>query len=226
MNPYDDEILNEEGEATGVAAPNNFGEGMSFINPAEFPDLEEAEVGFNIQPQSVEFTEVGQTLRAVFIGITILNVKDQNNPGEYVQRETAVLQARDGIKINMGANLVKQIKLLPPGTPVQITYKGEVKTNGNRKVKEYDIVTLRVPGLKPAPAGRQIPAGNPAPVRPGPAAPPPVTPIPFKSLDSKDAYYHAAYKVMRFSPEEARDHLKECDWDFKKALDAFQIPTE
>lgn len=151
-------ILNQDGEPTDLNAPADFGNGLSFLNPSDMPDLDAAEVGFNIQPESMEFTTPGQSARAIFNGITFLKVKDQAHPGEYLERETAVLQTKTGIKINMGANLVKQMKFIPVGTAIQIVYKGEEPTNGGRKVKVYDVNLLNVARANVPPMPKHAPA--------------------------------------------------------------------
>lgn len=156
-------ILNQDGEPTDLVAPADFGNGLAFLNPSDMPDLDAAEVGFNIQPESLEFKTPGQSARAVFNGFTLLKVKDQNRPGEYVDREAAVLQMKTGVKINMGANLLKQLKLIPTGTAVQITFKGEEKTNGGRNVKVYDVHILNVARANIAPIAKTAPA--PAPTK-------------------------------------------------------------
>jgi hypothetical protein len=141
--------------------PENFGHGLSFLNPSDMPDLDQAEVGFNIQPESMEFKNPGETLRAVFNGFTDLKTKDKANKGGYIFKRAAVLQTKTGVKINMGANLLKQLDLIPVGTAVQITYKGTERTNNGTDVKVYDVHLLN------------IPRANVAPVTPKPAAPPP-----------------------------------------------------
>ncbi len=159
MNTNEQEVIyNQHGEPTELAAPADFGNSLSFLNPSDMPDLDTAEVGFNIQPESIEFISVDQSIRAVFNGFTTFNVKDQVNEGQYVPRKTAVLQTKTGIKINMGANLIKQLDLIPVGTAIQITYKGEKKTNGGRKVKVYEVHTLNVPRSNFAPVSRPAPA--------------------------------------------------------------------
>lgn len=209
---HENEILNEQGEETGVVTPNSFGEGLSFVSPDAMPDLEEAELGFNIQPQSVEFTAPGEKMRAVYTGVTVLQVKDQNNPGKYINREAAVLQAKGGIFINMGANLVKQLQLLPPGTPVQITYNGEEQTKSGRKVKTYEVVTLRVPSLKIAPVGHQIAPRVPVPPK-----------IEYKNAHLASEYWSRVKKDFRFSEQEGKDHLAEFENDFAKALEGLGL---
>ena len=151
-----DLMKNQNGEETNVLAPK---EEMPFVDPGNFPDLESAEEGFSIKAESFEFTNIGESLRCVFLGFTFWTVKDQANVGQYIQRETALFQTKTGIKGNMGASMVKSLKNVPPGTALQITYKGEEKTNNNRNVKVYDIITLRVPRVDViAPAKKTTPS--------------------------------------------------------------------
>jgi hypothetical protein len=152
MNEQTDIILNQDGETTDLAVPDNFGHGLSFLNPSDMPDLETAEVGFNIQPESMEFKNPGEMLRAVFNGFTFLKVKDKVNKGQYTEKQAAVLQTKTGVKINMGANLLKQLALVPVGTAVQVTYKGLERTNNGNDVKVYDVNLLNVPRANVAPA--------------------------------------------------------------------------
>jgi hypothetical protein len=162
MNAQTEIILNQDGEQTDLAVPDNFGHGLSFLNPADMPDLDAAEVGFNIQPESMEFKNPGESLRAVFNGFTYLKTKDQANKGQYLDKQAAVLQTKTGIKINMGANLLKQLALIPVGTAVQITYKGEEKTNSGNKVKVYDVNLLNIPRANVTPFP-QVKAQTPPP---------------------------------------------------------------
>jgi hypothetical protein len=166
MNEQTDIILNQDGETTDLAVPDNFGHGLSFLNPSDMPDLDQAEVGFNIQPESMEFKNAGETLRAVFNGFTFLKVKDKVNKGQYTEKQAAVLQTKTGVKINMGANLLKQLALVPVGTAVQITYKGLERTNNGNDVKVYDVNLLNVPRTNVAPAHvtqKPAPVVQPAP---------------------------------------------------------------
>jgi len=205
---YDEEAeIIEEGEEAAVV--NN---GIALVNPADMPDLDEAEEGFNVQAEGIEFKEVGQRIRAVFNGITLFQTKDQQNPGEYVDRETAILQTKDGIRTNMGANLVKQLKMLPPGTAVQITYKGEQKSKGGRNVKVYEVKTLKVPRLNVAPVGRQIAAVS------GPSR----EKTQFTNTNRASEYWNTVYNQFKFSEQEGKDHLALFENDFAKAIDALK----
>jgi hypothetical protein len=157
-------VLNQDGQETDLLAPD----GLAFLNPADMPDLDNAEVGYSLTAESLEFKNPGEFVRAIYNGITTVKVKDQANPGKYVDHEAVVLQAKTGIKLNLGANLLKQLKLVPIGTAVQVTYKGEEPTNGGRKVKVYEVNALNVARSHvPAPVAQPKPA--PAPTTHDPA---------------------------------------------------------
>lgn len=154
-------ILNQDGEPTDLMAPD-LGGSMAFLNPADMPDLDAAEVGYSLTAESLEFKSPGESIRAIFNGITTVKVKDQAHPGQYVDREAVVLQAKTGIKLNLGANLIKQLKLIPVGTAIQVMYKGEEPTNGGRKVKVYEVNALNVARVHvPAPVAQPKPAAEP-----------------------------------------------------------------
>ena len=119
------EIVTTNGEETELMKPDNFGDGLSFLNPDDMPDLDNAEVGINIQPEYMEFKNPGDAMRGVFNGITSITTKDKQNPDQYKEIEAVVLQTKTGVKLNAGASLVKQFKNLRVGTAVQIVYKGE-----------------------------------------------------------------------------------------------------
>lgn len=210
MNPNTDVILNQNGEATDLTAPADFGQGMAFLDPASMPDLDAAEVGFNIQPESIEFNAPGEKIRAVFNGFTTFRVKDQANKGQYIDKKTAVLQTKNGIKINMGANLIKQLELVPAGTAIQITFKGEEKTNGGNKVKVYEVMTLNVPRSNvPAPVQVKQTALH-------------VEQVPqYINSQMASQYWTLVYSDQyKFTEQEGKDHLAECGNDFKMAIAA------
>lgn len=207
-------VLNQDGEETALVKPENFGNGMAFLNPAEMPDLEAAEIGFNIQPESYEFKTEGETLRAIFNGFTTFNVKDQNNEGQYIAKKTAVLQTRHGIKINMGANIIRQLELVPVGSAIQITYKGEQKTNGGRKVKVYDVHMLNVPRAN-------IPAPVVVETKPDPKPEAPT----YTNTQRATEYWSLVYSAKwKFTEDEGHAHLKSCGNDFAAAISALVDP--
>jgi hypothetical protein len=200
-----DIILNQHGEPTELTAPENFGQDLNFINPTDIPDLESAELGFNIQPESIEFKVEGETLRAVFNGFTTFKVKDKVNKGEYINRKTAVFQTKNGIKINMGANLIKQMELVPVGTAVQITYKGEQKTNSGNEVKIYEVMTLNVKRVNVAMPERKKIAASPETIRP------------------VDMFWKKVYD-MGLTNIDGQNILNENNGDFNKAYSALTSP--
>ena len=202
-----EEIVNQNGEPTELAKPDDFGKSVAFLNPAEMPDLETAEVGFNIQPEYHEFVNAGDTLRAVFNGISHIMTKDQAHPGQYKQIPAVVLQNKDGVKLNAGASLVGQFERLIPGTAVQITYKGTEKTKSGNNVKTYEIRLLNVPRAN-VPVMASIPAQASNKVQ-------------YKNLDRKDDYWRMVGS-MKMTNDEGNDHLKEFDYDFASALEALE----
>lgn len=204
-----DEILTQDGETTELAKPDDFGKGMAFLNPAEMPDLDTAEVGFNIQPEYHEFINAGDTLRAVFNGISHIMTKDQAHPGQYKQIPAVVLQNKDGVKLNAGASLVSQFERLMPGTAVQITYKGTEKTKSGNNVKTYEIRLLNVPRAN-VPAMTAIPATTAQVSKPQ-----------YQNMNRKDEYWRLVAQ-MKLTNEEGNDHLKEFGFDFAAALEALK----
>jgi hypothetical protein len=146
-------IVTQNGESTELTAPNDFGQGMAFLNPSEMPDLESAEVGISLQPEYHEFVNVGDSIRGIYNGMGHITKKEESRDvkGEFFYKDipAIVLQTKSGIVLNAGASLVNQFKNLPSGTPVQITYKGEEKTQSGNKVKTYDVRLLSVGGYKP-----------------------------------------------------------------------------
>lgn len=209
-----EEILNNNGESTELTTPENFGQGMAFLNPSEMPDLESAEVGFNIKPEYHEFVNVGDSLRAVFNGIGSIKTKDRQTEGLYKNIPAVVLQNKDGVKLNAGASLVSQFQNMLPGCAVQITYKGKEKTKGGNEVKAYEVRLLNVPRVN-VPVQLAITSG--------------VETIKAESIEYKNAQYasdfwNKAYHEMKFTEQDGKDHLKEFGYDFKAALEALGNP--
>jgi len=198
-------VVNQNGEQTDLTVPHDFGNGLAFMNPSDLPDLDSAEVGFNIQPESIEFKVVGESIRGIFNGFTTFKVKDKKNKGQYQDRKTVVLQTKQGIKINMGANLVKQFELVPVGTAVQITYQGEQRTNSGNDVKIYNVHVLNVKGGKPL---------QPAPIVTKPA----LTAEPkFTNVEHSTAFWTKASE-LKMTHEEGIAHLAEFNNDMYAAL--------
>jgi hypothetical protein len=146
--PVDEEgkpVTTHEGGSTElVVRPSTF-EGMTFASPDELPDLDAAEEGINIAPQYYEFLKAGDTVRAIFNGMTSITSTKNVKPGEPARViPTAVFQNKGGVYINSGANLVNQIRNLRPGTPVQIEYQGEEKTSSGNKIKKFEVHILKI----------------------------------------------------------------------------------
>jgi hypothetical protein len=205
MNENTEMIVSSTGEETELSAPADFGNGLAFLNPEEMPDLESADVGINIQPEYVEFINVGDKIRAVYNGITHITTKDKQNPGEYKKIEAVVMQTKDGVKLNAGASLVNQFRNLRPGTAVQVTYSGKEKTKSGNEVKTYDVRLLNVPRVN-------VPESHPAPAVV-------VNKPQYKNMEKKDAYWKMVSEV-RLTNQEGNDHLAEFNYDFSAALDA------
>lgn len=139
------EIYTESGELTELQTPEDFGKGLAFVNPADFPDLDNVEAGISIKPDYLEFKVEGDMVRGVFNGINEIRTQDRANPGSYKQTPAVVLQTKDGVKLNAGASLVNQLRNIAPGTAIQITYKGEEKTKSGNNVKVYEVRLLNTP---------------------------------------------------------------------------------
>lgn len=199
-------VFNQNGEQTDLTVPHDFGNGLAFLNPSEIPDLDNAELGFNIQPESIEFKNIGEMVRGIFNGFTTFKVKDKVNKGAYLDRKTVVLQTKQGIKINMGANLVKQFELVPVGTPVQITYQGEQRTNSGNDVKIYDVHVLNLKGVS-------IPQPKPAPVVTTTSS----APVKYTSIEYSTDFWTKASE-LKMTHEEGIAHLAEFNNDMKAAL--------
>jgi len=207
MNENSEMIVSTSGDETELIKPDNFGEGLAFLNPDEMPDLEKAEVGISIQPEYVEFVNVGDSIRAIYNGIGHITTKDKQNPGQYKEIEAVVLQTREGVKLNAGANLVSQFRNIRPGTAVQVKYSGKAKTGSGNEVKTYDVNLLNVPRVN-----------MPAPITPTATAKPK-----YKNTQRSTEYYSMAYSPeFRFNEEDARSHLEACGNDFSAAIDALK----
>lgn len=204
-------IVTQNGEVTELEKPEDFGHGMAFLNPEEMPDLEEAEVGINVQPEYFEFKQIGDSLRAVFNGITTIQTKDQMNPGEYKQIPAVVLQNRDGVKLNAGASLVSQFERLLPGTAVQISYKGTEKTKSGNNVKTYEVRLLNVKRVNVPVLPRKSEIQEPQKPK-------------FTNNQRATEFWSLAYGKCKFTEQDGLDHLSACDNDFAKAIEALESP--
>ena len=151
MNNQIEGFLNEEierlqtdsGEATELMVPKHIDEGVSILNPADFPDLEEAEIGVSLETKYFEFNTPNMTVRAIFNGIGTM--KKRNSTTDELEELPAVyFQTKDGVFLNGGDNLVEQLRHARSGTPIQIIYIGKVKTKSGNNVNKFDIRLLNV----------------------------------------------------------------------------------
>jgi hypothetical protein len=149
------EFVTQEGETTDLVAPHNAMTNLAFVNPADLPDLDKAEIGMSIEPKYFEFKNAGDSLRGVYIGNTTITSKTNKNI-----IPTVVLQNKDGFFLNSGASLVDQLGKLPTGTAVQVTFTGTEKTSNGYNVKKFDVRILNTGKNVPvhAPATTQAPA--------------------------------------------------------------------
>lgn len=185
------------------AAPD-FGREMAFLNPSEMPDLDNAEVGISIEPKYHEFV-LGQSVRGIFNGIGHITKKNDNGEG-YTDVPAIVFQTKDGVKLNAGASLVNQMRNIPPGTAVQITYSGQEKTGNGYKVNKFDVRLLNVPRVN-------VPVRSPAPQITAAATPQ------YKNIAHKNDYWKMVNE-LRMTNQEGNDHLKEFGYDFAAAYEA------
>jgi len=107
------------------------------VNPEALPDLDEASPGISLNPRYREFNEEGEMVRAMFCGFTTMQSQNQEK-----QIPVAIFQTKTEVFVNAGANLVQQVKVLKPQTPVQITYLGKEKTKSGNYVKTFDVRLL------------------------------------------------------------------------------------
>ena len=197
-------IETDSHESTELIKPADFNQSLAFLNPAEMPDLDNVEVGMSIEPKYLEFKTLGQSVRAVFNGITSISTRDRATQ-VLKPIPAVVLQTKEGIFLNAGASLVQQMGKLQPGTAIQITYSGTEKTGSGNNVNKFDVRLLGVPRVNlPAP---QI-AQSATPVDKKPK---------FKNTFLSTEYWTKATE-MRFTQEEGLAHLAESHNDFEEAL--------
>lgn len=211
MNTNEPEVIvTDSNEPTELAKSEDFGKSLSFVNPADMPDLDNAEVGMSIEPKYVEFKTVGQSMRFIYNGVDQIKTKDRVTQ-ELRPIPAVILQNKDGIFLNAGASLVQQMQKLQPGTAVQITYSGTERTGSGNNVNKFDVRVLNIPRVS-MPATLQQPqlahVNKPEPIK-----------TVYANMDHKDAYWKMATQ-MKFTNQEGNEHLAEFGYDFKAALEA------
>jgi hypothetical protein len=84
----------------------------------------------------IEMVNVGDKFRGVYIGVGEINVTDKAT-GELKPLVCARFIVDKQVKINAGVNLVRELKNVPQGTPIEVEFS---KKDGN--VKIYSITLL------------------------------------------------------------------------------------
>lgn len=108
---------------------------LAFMNPADIPDLDAMEAGTSLRMEYREFNTEGEKVRCIFVGMTKM-------PGQRGEIDAAVFQTKLKGFINAGANLISQVKMLKPGTPVEIEYDGKERTATGNTVKVFSVRVL------------------------------------------------------------------------------------
>ena len=145
MENQEEYLVDTDGETSALLAPQK--NELSYLNPANLPNLDTAEVGFSLEATYKKFAVANEVFRAVFNGFTTIR---KNENGEIKPMTAAVLQNKDGLFLNSTSNILDQLQRVPAGTAVQITYTGDQKTAAGYNVKKFDIRVLNVGGVKPA----------------------------------------------------------------------------
>lgn len=133
-------IVTTDGAPTDLIAPKQLERGIEILNPAEFPDLDDAEVGISLETKYREFNQPGEIVRAVFNGIG--KMSKRNKDGGLDELPAAYFQTKEGVFLNGGDNLVNQLSNIRPGTRIQIKYIGKVKTNSGNNVNKFEVNVL------------------------------------------------------------------------------------
>jgi hypothetical protein len=135
-------IVTADGKETELLAPKAAPSGIEFLNPADFPNLDDAEEGISLETKYFEFNVPGLIVRAIFNGLGVM--KKRNSVGNLEEIPAVYFQTKDGVYLNGGDNLVNQLQHCKPGTPIQITYIGKQKTASNNNVNKFDVKVLNI----------------------------------------------------------------------------------
>lgn len=90
----------------------------------------------NLTAEYIELEKPEDSFRGVYIGTGEISVTDKQT-GEQRKLTSARFLIDKQVKINAGVNLVRELKEVPMGTPVEITY---LRKDGN--VKIYSVSLL------------------------------------------------------------------------------------
>lgn len=129
------DILDSNGQPTGMQPSMAFA-----TNLQELEALENAEAGPSLAPRYFKFEQPGQTLRGIFCGLQ--NVRKTQN-GQTNWMTVVVIQNKDGVWLNAGANLLPQFDHVPQGAPVEIKFTGKQQTKSGNTVFQYVVTMLR-----------------------------------------------------------------------------------
>ena len=135
LNSELEAIQTEEGKTTELLAPAKPA-GIEILNPADFPDLDDAEEGISLETKYKEFAQ-GEIVRAIFNGMG--KMSKRNSAGGLDEIPAVYFQTKTG-----GDNLVNQLMHVRAGTPIQITFLGKQKTNSGNNVNKFDVKILNV----------------------------------------------------------------------------------
>lgn len=134
-----EQIQNEEQTEVEVyQAPNK-----GLMLATELPDLDKMAVSEQaISMQYLAFDK-DVKVRANYAGMTKIKSKKNLQPGEdFRELDAVVLQTKTGLFLNSGASLVEQLRAIPAGTPIQVTFIGTEKTSSGNNVNKFDVRLL------------------------------------------------------------------------------------
>lgn len=130
MNSELNTTANTEIQNLGVEIPNldemvAKSEGLNKLKPV-----------INLTAEYIELQKPEDSFRGVYVGTGEMNVTDQNT-GEMRKLTSARFLIDKQVRINAGVSLVRELKEVPVGSPVEVTY---TKKDGN--VKIYSVSLL------------------------------------------------------------------------------------
>lgn len=163
------------------------GDEIGVTPPADMPSLTADDVdaldtftpGMSLRVVYREFNLAGEKIRAFYMGMTTMPSKKKDSDGNTKMIPTALFAYRgEGGQMqtfgNSGDSLVKQVRIIQPGTPVEITFIGTEETKNGFNVKVYDVVVLRRPNHPSAPMIQGGASATPKLTAPPPALDTPV----------------------------------------------------
>lgn len=143
-------------------------EAVQILQPEQLPDLDAMDEGMSLAPSYREFQE-GQSVRAVLCGFSEMESQKKDGQDKGRMIPMAVFQSKDGVWVNAGANLVQQVKNVPIGTALQVTFKGKERTKGGFSVNTFEVRLLNPAGSGSSAASPATSLGSAAPSQSAPA---------------------------------------------------------